>query len=447
MNNSYTNEELLELLRNKYKEIGDVYPRHLGKENNMPSYITYIKRFGNWNYAKRLAGISTNASRIYNITKDELVDIFKEIVDDIGHIPSYYELDKNDKFPSASIIYKHFNGYSEFITYCGFDSNKNGFKYKPDFLISELHRFVDEFGRIPITIDFENLEGYPSRKSFSNHFGSFNNALKAAGIEPSKMDKEMRNAKYTKEFLISEIHRYIDTYGHVPTSDEMDKLEGYPNRQYYRNAFKTWNNALEQAGVPLNSVSHHEDEFLKSEFERFVEKYERIPTYAEFNNSEYPSFWCYQNRFGSWNNAVMAYGYEPNDANRKFILEDGEICCSSYEFDISNYLKSKYICYVRDVNYKDFINTYKGKMNCDYVITYNNETWYVEMAGYVPNKNTKWESFSDKEKMYKRKLKYKIKLLNRQGLNYKIIYPSDMREKSLDDIFSFLFKQKEKVVI
>ena len=50
-------------------------------------------------------------------------------------------------------------------------------KYTEEFLISELHRFVSENGRIPKSIDMKGKFGYPSYASYISHFGSWNNAL------------------------------------------------------------------------------------------------------------------------------------------------------------------------------------------------------------------------------------------------------------------------------
>jgi hypothetical protein len=41
---------------------------------------------------------------------------------------------------------------------------------------------------------------------------------------------------------------------------------------------------------------------------------------------------------------------------------------------------------------------------------------------------------------YAKRLDEKIKMLELNNINYKIIYPLDFKQKSLDEIFSFLFK-------
>lgn len=61
--------------------------------------------------------------------------------------------------------------------------------YTNEFLISELHRFYIENGRVPTTLDMQGKFGYPSFSVYHNRFGSFNNVLKIAGFELNKIGK------------------------------------------------------------------------------------------------------------------------------------------------------------------------------------------------------------------------------------------------------------------
>jgi len=55
--------------------------------------------------------------------------------------------------------------------------------YTKEFLISELHRFVAENGRVPTQLDMQAIFGYPSAQAYRSHFGSHNEALEIAGLE------------------------------------------------------------------------------------------------------------------------------------------------------------------------------------------------------------------------------------------------------------------------
>ena len=154
----------------------------------------------------------------------------------------------------------------------------------------------------------------------------------------------------------------------------------------------------------------------------------------------------YQQRFGSWAEACIAYGYKPNCRDEKYYMDDGEVCDSSYEYDISVWLKSHNIAYERTINYQDFIDNYKGKMNCDYKFTLSNgDIWYVEMAGFIKTYDfTKLKQRP--EQLYYFKINYKKKLLKRQQLNYIIISVDDFKNKTLSENFYFLNIKESEVL-
>lgn len=434
----WSNEELLDILRCEYNKNNNITQYYFIPQNDLPHYHVYYKHFGGWEKAKKDAGLP-NHIKNYNISKNDLKVLFINFVNEIGHVPNAKNIHDVNGINMQTHIRKYYKTYDDFLRDCGLFKKRNvegHKKYKMQFLTQEIQRFVFEYGRIPTQSDFENLKGYPSRKTFSNHFGTFNNALKEAGYKPVKLNQEEYNEKYkNKDFISKIMFDYIDKYDRVPMLRELeDEYPGLAIKHIIQCVFKTYNNALTSLNLKLNAVSQYSDDFLQSEINRFVKENGRVPRIHEFNNSEYPSFWCYQSRFGSWNNAIKAYGYKINDSNRKYILDNGEICCSSYEHQISTWLMKNNIRYERDIKYCDFIDNYKGKMNCDYKIYYNNEIWYVEMAGFY--------NYSDKrskeETMYSIKLSYKKKLLKRQGVNYLIIYPRDINNKKLEDIFYFI---------
>ena len=61
---------------------------------------------------------------------------------------------------------------------------------------------------------------------------------------------------YTKEFLISELHRFVRENGKNPVALDMQAIFGYPSAQAYKSHFKTFNNGLEVAGLEINKKQH-----------------------------------------------------------------------------------------------------------------------------------------------------------------------------------------------
>lgn len=60
--------------------------------------------------------------------------------------------------------------------------------------------------------------------------------------------------KYTEEFLIDELHRFVRENGKVPVALDMHPKFGYPSYNVYKYYFKTWNNALVVAGLKINQT-------------------------------------------------------------------------------------------------------------------------------------------------------------------------------------------------
>ena len=231
-------------------------------------------------------------------------------------------------------------------------------------------------------------------------------------------------------------------YNHTPTLKQLGKYYGVDLKKYYETHFGGWNSCLKELGISLNQTTYYTDEELEKVFMEFVKSHNRVPTIQDFNKTGRPSFWCYQNRFGSWAEACIHYGFKPNNRETEFYMSDGERCDSSYEYDVSTWLKSQNIKYDRDIPYKDFISNYNGKMNCDYrFVLDNGEIWYVELAGFI-NTYDFSKLTSREEEIYYFKLKYKIKMFKQNDLNYLIIHPKDLKTKKLEDIFFFIDTKK-----
>jgi hypothetical protein len=334
---NYTKEKLLEVMREQYIKNPNTKCKDFKVSNGLPNYNDYNKAFGSFSEALVIAGIKIGNRRAKNIDKESIKKSLIKYYNENQSTPSLNEFINYSGYTRRNLEY-HFgkkNFYENLLNECNIKQTQSmiGIKSDKEMLLNEIRRFVKEFGRVPIQKDFEKLEGYPSRKTFTNNFGKFNEAIRLAGFEPLNKSMEEKHEYYydenTRTDMILFLQEYYKEHGKVPTTKELDENKCKYNRTNFRYVFGNYTNAVKQAGLQPNSILKHDDEFLRSEFERFIKENGRTPYLHEFNNSEYPSFWCYQNRFGSWNKTFLAYGYEPNDSNRKFYLDDGELCWSA----------------------------------------------------------------------------------------------------------------------
>ena len=147
----------------------------------------------------------------------------------------------------------------------------------------------------------------------------------------------------------------------------------------------------------------------------------------------------------SFSDYIKSLGFRTGEqgTGTLFKFEDGEVTTSQFEFMFSNFLKEyglKYnIDYYRDVRYDSFIPNYKGNMNCDYLINYNNKTIYIEIAGIIEAyKNWYYEdkiiTKSKSKEKYRLKLKQKEQMLKENNLTYFILFPCDLTRKNFISI-------------
>ena len=138
-----------------------------------------------------------------------------------------------------------------------------------------------------------------------------------------------------------------------------------------------------------------------------------------------------------------------NGLNHTFC--DGERIVSKYEYDFSNFLRTYglnfNVDYFRNIPYKSIDSSYSGKMNCDYLIIFNNKKVYIELAGILGNKghqeayrnNTPIKSKS--KELYRQKLYQKRDIFERNGFDYYILLPDEMNEETYRNILNKYLKE------
>lgn len=120
-------------------------------------------------------------------------------------------------------------------------------------LIASLKELSKSLGRTPRGVDLRS--GEFSLATYQRRFGSFNKALREAGLEVNKVgrasDAELLNA-------LTVLAKLVDR---TPTKTEMDKF-GRFSGAVYTNRFGSWAAACEEAGLKPNRLDSIPDETL-----------------------------------------------------------------------------------------------------------------------------------------------------------------------------------------
>ena len=122
--------------------------------------------------------------------------------------------------------------------------------------------------------------------------------------------------------------------------------------------------------------------------------------------------------FGSWNNAILAAGFEPNRSHdqkmyrrSKTKATDGHLCDSISEAIIDNWLTQNNIPHKRDMPYPS------TKHKADWAI--NDSTIFIEYFG-LANDSLRYDS----------SIKEKIRICKENKIKLIDIYPKDLYPKS-----------------
>jgi hypothetical protein len=135
-------------------------------------------------------------------------------------------------------------------------------------LITGLQRLVTEKGRPPEMSEMDT-EGEYSQSTYLSHFGTWNDALRAADL------RVKRPTNVPKDRIIEAIQALTDRLGHPPTVGEMNNHAKY-SRKTASKRFGSWNDTLRSAGFePRNEEIPREG--LLAEIHRLTEELGQVP--------------------------------------------------------------------------------------------------------------------------------------------------------------------------
>lgn len=186
----------------------------------------------------------------------------------------------------------------------------------PDLLLNELDVLTEQLGRAPMPDEIDEYSTY-AIEDYRDEFGSWANALVTAEI-----DKPTGRRIPTEE-LLAELRRLATELGKTPSEQDMT-AHGHHGTQTYNNRFGSWSKTVEAAGLaPRKDRKERTREELIAEIEQVADNLSKTPSSREVE--EYGAFVrsTYRDEFGSWNSALEAAGFEPQDDSEK--VPDNEL--------------------------------------------------------------------------------------------------------------------------
>lgn len=230
--------------------------------------------------------------------REDLIVELQRLATNLDRGPTPDEVDKLGAYTIADYR-DEFGSWANALAVADIDQSA-GRKIPTESLCAELRRLADELNTTPTGQEMTS-HGHHGLQTYTNRFGSWNDALAASGLS-QKPDRKERS----DQELLAEIERLAEELGRTPSSRDMAE-HGAFGRITYRKHFDSWNKALDAAGFdrrrPKNKISEAE---LVTELRRLSETLETIPTTDDMQRDGEFSPGTYINRFGSWNAALDA---------------------------------------------------------------------------------------------------------------------------------------------
>ncbi|MDP4000536.1 MAG: sigma-70 family RNA polymerase sigma factor [bacterium] len=227
------------------------------KRGEMASVGTFYDRFGSFPKALKAAGLPV----IFTKNSDDeetMIEGLKEIGEELGHRPRVHEINQfamAGKCPSYAVYKNRFGTYSVALERAGFHPRSLKVTVKNrDLLINQLQQLKNELGHVPTITEIQEASTKGKMAgvySFRKLFGTYADAVEQAGYYPPRKSYQESDKPTVLEYL----RRFRGVIGKTPTIEEVTAAyrrgEGPPVTALQK-LFGTYNNALTEAGLPLN---------------------------------------------------------------------------------------------------------------------------------------------------------------------------------------------------
>ena len=454
------------------EEIHEVIQTSWGNYNNHKKDIINKDACMKHSMQKAIEMGTTNFIQKKIISKEEIAKYYLELANRLKCIPKTKHINAESKvnpdFPTISIIYNAFGTINDLKKYCNLDIIY--FKYTPLQLIESLTEYIKING-IPSSIikTFKKKNNLSSYKTYVFHFGNdFSNLIKLCGFELTESEEHDIRTRgkantLSKEEVILMIKNMQNKLDRPLISHDFDNPED--NEIGITTIKKYWgsiNVMKEELGF---TITHKNLKELSRPLEQLkediiilcnkIQNEEHRTTISkdDIDNCDFTmSYSTYNKIFHeqlnmSISDYIYSIGFKFLKAGNGMVYhyDDGEITSSQFEYVFTNYLRDINLKfnsdYNRGVRYNTFIDDYKGMMDCDYVITYKDRLIYVEIAGMLRDyKNSYYRDKpiinSKSKEEYRQKLMKKEDMFKESGVEYYILFPSDLNDETYRKIFN-----------
>jgi len=455
-----SDEELLRTLKEYCIKYGKPQPVMNAKNDECSCNKTYIDRFGSMENALNLVGFGhlwgDRDKYAKRWTKNEIVNIIINFCNMNGRIPKNTDFakDTSGNTPSIPAILQHWDSWNSVLLdiknflprfanqvdeyFYKFSIDEHFNKFSDEYMYDKFMQLYSELGRMPLIKEIDSYDYMPSYVAYIRNFGSLKDFLIKYNLS-NLITKRIHGHNYTKEYLLDKITEYMIENNKIPKCNDLDNDPTMPCMRTYEDHFGSYLTALDLLGLKEECLTkRYTDEEMENNLKRLYKEIKRTPTYEDLDECNYTAnSSTYFNRFGDLISAfdLCDIPYAKNTRKirgvfgrfiKSYTTPKGTICLSKSEFTITCWLEDKNLEYRKEVYYKDFLEGDESRRKIDWIVDYNGKLYYIEYFGLYANK------------LYKKKANKKIADCKEKGIDLIAIFPQDLKNKTMEEIFSFV---------
>jgi len=300
--------ELIDNLEQIAKRLNTEYlnQREFNANSTKFNSSIYVKRFGSWDKALNTIGLKNGKIQP---TVTELIEDLKRVANKINknHL-SYSDYKKKSGKYSIINFKKQLGGWRKAELKAGLIPEKIfTTEVSEEEIVNELKQIAKQNNNI-LTLKFYKSSAHNYTVSrIINKFGSWNKALRAAGVTQLTKGR----IRMDDEFILDDLRAVAAALNKqsISKNDYVNYLGKYSVTSY-TGRFGNWNNSIKKAGLtPLKSGSQfkYTDKEMLMDLKKIKQKLNKTKmSYNQYkNNFGKYTFTTIAYRFGGWKNAVI----------------------------------------------------------------------------------------------------------------------------------------------
>ena len=243
---AFSDQEILRALRT-WAQAHELVP--LSTEWDASPHADVIaSRFGTWNAALSTAGLRPRQIR-RAWTEEEILDGLKRLASDLGRVPRASDrVGSGGEYPSPALAGRRFGSWNQALAAAGLDITKHGGPptVTVEQIVEALRAYHRDHRQPPSEHGWSGSGGRPAASTIVRHCGSWQAALELAGL-PGR--------EPTDSELLDALRGYRHEFGVAPTIRSWQEAGRRPGVKLIRDRFGSWSAALQQAGLIDGSSS------------------------------------------------------------------------------------------------------------------------------------------------------------------------------------------------